>query len=90
MRFFWVLDYQHELLGAILGLVSALLVYLIFRSYYFTKERGDELMEQKFDYPDEIHGLNHPAPPHLIFVILGFIIWFVFYVIVFGIYGNPL
>ncbi|HSR10950.1 MAG TPA: hypothetical protein VLS90_05860 [Thermodesulfobacteriota bacterium] len=90
MRFFWVLDYQHFVLGAALGIVSAILVYLTFRFYYYTKERGDELMEQKFDYPDEIHGVNHPSPPHVTFVIIGFIVWAIFYILIFGIYGGPI
>jgi hypothetical protein len=89
MRFFWLLDYQHEVLGAFLGLGAALMIYLIFRSYYFTRERGDELRDEKFDYPDDIHGVNHRTPPHLIFVIFGFFVWAVFYVIIVGVYGRP-
>ncbi len=88
MRFFWILDYQHEVLGAILGLGAAIIIYLSFRSYYFTRERGDESKDQKFDYPDDIHGINHPIPPHLIFVIFGFFVWAIFYVLIVGIYGS--
>jgi hypothetical protein len=88
MRFFWILDYQHEVLGAILGLGAAIIIYLTFRSYYFARERADESKDQKFDYPDEIHGVNHPTPPHLVFIIGGFFVWAVFYVIIVGIYGR--
>ncbi len=90
MRFFSVLDYQHELLGAVLGLVTALLLYLAFRSYYFTRKGNEELTEPKVDYPDELHGVDHRAPPFLLFIILGFIVWFFFYVIIFGVRGGPI
>lgn len=90
MRFFWVLDYQHEVLAVFLGIVTAVLIYLGFRSYSFTKERADERSEEKFDYPDKIHGVNHPVPPFLLFIILGFVVWFFFYIIIFGFRGGPI
>ncbi len=93
MRFFWILDFQHEVLAAMLGLGAAIIIYLVFRSYYFVRgraiqERADETKDEKFDYPDEIHGVDHPTPPHLIFVIFGFFVWAIFYVLIVGIYGN--
>ncbi len=89
MRFFAVLDYQHEILAVFLGVVVAVLIYLAFRSYYFTRQREDEESQRDFEYPDEIHGVNHPVPPFLLFLIFGFIVWFLIYVIFFGIRGGP-
>ncbi len=89
MRFFAVLDYQHEILAVFLGVVVAVLIYLAFRSYYFTRQREDEESHRVLEYPDEIHGVNHAVPPFLLFLIFGFIVWFLIYVIFFGIRGGP-
>ncbi len=89
MRFFSILDYQHEILAVFLGLVTALLIYLAFRSYYFTRKPQEEESDRALEFPDEIHGVNHPVPPFLLFLILGFVVWFLIYVIFFGIRGGP-
>ncbi len=89
MRFFSILDYQHEILAVFLGLVAALLIYLAFRTYYFTRKQQEEDSDRALEYPDEIHGVNHPVPPFLLFLILGFVVWFLIYVIFFGIRGGP-
>ncbi len=88
MRFFAILDYQHEILAVFLGVVTALLIYLAFRSHYFTREREEEESHRDLEYPDEIHGKSHPVPPFLLFVIFGFIVWFFIYVIFFGVRGG--
>jgi len=89
MRFFAILDYQHEILAVFLGAVTALVIYLAFRSRYFTREREEEESRRALEYPDEIHGASHPVPPFLLFVILGFLVWFLIYVIFFGVRGGP-
>jgi membrane protein DedA with SNARE-associated domain len=92
MRFFAVLDFQHEILAIFLGLVSALLIYLALRSFRYSQERKDEkgAKEQEFYESIGVRIKNHPVPPFLLFLILGFIIWFFFYVIIFGVKGGPI
>ena len=91
MRFFPVLDFQHEILAIFLGLGSALLIYLALRSFHYSPRRKDEKGTEKEEFYESI-GVriqNHPIPPFLLFLILGFIVWFFFYVIIFGIKGGP-
>ncbi len=45
--------------------------------------------EEEFYESIGVRIKNHPVPPFLLFLILGFIIWFFFYVIIFGIKGGP-
>ena len=91
MRFFAILDFQHEILAVFLGLVTVLLIYLALRSYRYSRERKDEKGpgEEEFYESIGVRIKNHPVPPFLLFLILGFIIWFFFYVIIFGIKGGP-
>ncbi len=90
MRFFAILDLQHEILAIFLGLVCALLIYLAFRSYRYSQERKDKgAGEEEFYESIGVSIKNHPVPPFLLFLIIGFIIWFFFYVIIFGIKGGP-
>ncbi|MGA2957839.1 MAG: hypothetical protein ABSF48_19195 [Thermodesulfobacteriota bacterium] len=91
MRFFSVLDFQHEILAIFLGLVSALLIYLALRSFRYSPERKDEKGTEEEEFYESIwvRIQNHPVPPFLLFLILGFIIWFFFYVIIFGVKGGP-
>ncbi len=92
MRFFAVLDFQHEILAVFLGLVCALLIYLALRSFRYSQEKKEEKGAGKEEFYESI-GVrikNHPVPPFLLFVILGFMIWFFFYVIIFGLKGGPI
>ena len=92
MRFFAVQDFQHEILAIFLGLVCALLIYLAVRSYRYSQERKDAkgAGEEEFYESIGVRIKNHPVPPFLLFLIFGFIIWFFFYVIIFGIKGGPI
>lgn len=90
MRFFPLLDYQDWLLGVFLGVVLAMLIYLGFRSYGYSRERSDERARQEFDYPDGIKAKNFPTPPHILFLYIGFIAWAVFYIIFVGILYGPI
>ncbi len=90
MRFFFLQDYQHWLLAVFLGLVLAILVYLAFRSYGYSRERDDGKAKEKFHYPDGIEGRNFPTPPFMLFLYFGFVIWMIFYVIFIGILHGPL
>ena len=91
MRFFAVQDFQHEVLAIFLGLVCALLIYLALRSYRYSQERKDEkgAKEEEFYETIGVRVKNHPIPPFVLFLILGFIIWFFFYVTIVGIKGGP-
>lgn len=89
MRFFFLLDFQHWLLGLFLGLALAILIYLAFRSYDHSMGRADERAGQDFDYPDGIKGKSFPTPPFIIFVYMGFVVWMICYVIFIGISGGP-
>ena len=88
MRLFALLDLQHLILGIFLGLICAILIYLGFRSARYTRPNKNE--ERETGYPDGLEIENHPVPPLLLFLFLGFIAWFIFYVIFFGLKRGPL
>jgi hypothetical protein len=90
VRFFTVLDFQHLMLALFLGLVAALVIYLGLRSGRYRGRRGTELPPSESGYPDGIEARDNPVPPVLIFIYLGFAVWFIFYVIFFGLKGGPL
>ena len=92
MRFFAILDFQHEILAFFLGLVTALLIYLALQSYRYSQEKKDKkgAGEEEFYESIGVRIKNHPVPPFLLFIILGFIVWFFFYVIIFGVKGGPI
>lgn len=90
MRFFPVLDFQHLILALFLGLVAALVIYLGFLSGRYAGRRGAELPPSESGYPDGIEARDNPVPPVLIFLYLGFLVWFIFYVIFFGLRRGPL
>jgi hypothetical protein len=89
MRLFALLDTQHLILGIFLGLVCAILIYLGFRSARFTQPRKQG-EERESGYPDGLEIENHALPPLLLFLFLGFVAWFIFYVIFFGMLRGPL
>ena len=85
MRFFDVLDFQYLILAIFLALVAVVLIYLGFQSYSFSRRREEE--EEEF--PGGIRVQNHSIPPFLIFVVIGFVIWAIVYVILYGLWGEP-
>ena len=89
MRLFALLYAQHLILSIFLGLICAILIYLGFRSTRFTKPRKQG-EERESGYPDGLEIENHPFPPLLLFLFLGFVAWFIFYVIFFGLQRGPL
>jgi hypothetical protein len=95
MRFFALVDFQHFVLAFFLGLAAALVVYLAFRYTGRSKgspgeggpvEAGGKLPE----YPEGLKVGDNPVPPVLILLFLGFVVWFIGYVFVFGIFGGPM
>jgi hypothetical protein len=90
MRFFPLQDYRDWLLGLFLGIVLAILIYLAFRATAEStrgagKERGGVTR-----YPDAIEGGHNPPPLLIIFLLVGFAVWILFYVIYVGVYGGPI
>jgi hypothetical protein len=90
MRFFTLADFQHFVLAFFLGLAAALVIYLAFRPTGM--KRGDEEGEEEAatpEYPDGLRIGDNPVPPLLVLLFLGFVVWFIFYVIIFGVLGGP-
>jgi len=90
MRFFFLQDYQHWLLAVFLGLVLAIMVYLGFRSFWYSNQRADKRAHESFPYPDGIVGKNFPATPLILFLYVTFVAWAVIYVFYIGILGGPI
>ncbi len=89
MRFFFLQDFQHWLLSVFLGAVLAILVYLGFRSYWYSSQRADEKAQQEVHYPDGIVGKNFPTTPLVLFLYFAFVVWAIIYVVYVGILGGP-
>jgi hypothetical protein len=91
MRFFYVLDFQYLILALFFGIISVFLIYLGFMSYRFSQKRKEEgeTAEERYEYPGGLRIQNHPLPPFLIFICLGFALWAIAYVILIGLRGGP-
>jgi hypothetical protein len=94
MRLFTLIDFHHFLLGLFLGVAAAVVIYLAFRFGGRGAGKNDEsiggdLCAQSEEYPEGLRIGNNPVPPVLVFVFIGFAVWFIFYVIFFGIFGKP-
>ena len=89
MRFFDVLDFQYLVLAVFLGTASLLIIYLGFRSYSYSWKERPKSAGDEHEYPGGIKIGTHPIPPLLYFIFLGFGVWFLIYVIFYGILGEP-
>lgn len=94
MRLFALIDFQHFLLGLFLGIAAAIVIYLAFRCGGRgvgddEDKRGGDVPVSSEEYPEGLRIRNNPVPPVLVFVFIGFLVWFLFYVIFFGILGKP-
>jgi hypothetical protein len=87
MRLFTLLDTQDLILGIFLGTFCAILIYLGFRSTRFAQPRRQK---RESGFPDGLEIENHPFPPLLRFLWLGFAAWLIIYVIFFGWKRGPL
>lgn len=92
MRFFPLIDLQHLLLGFFLGLAAALVIYLAFR--YTGRKSSDASGSRQVDetgeaYPEGLRIGDNPVPPVLILLFLGFVVWFICYVLIYGLFGGP-
>ena len=93
MRFFTLVDFQHFILGLFLGLAAALVIYLAFRYTGSRRQQegnGGEAEESApSGYPEGLRIGDNPVPPVILLLLLGFVVWFIFYVFIFGIFGGP-
>ena len=92
MRFFYILNTQHLILGVFFGLIASLLVYIGFGGFYYSTgkdETGGEGGED-FERREELHPKRRPLPSVVLFLFIGFVVWFVCYVIFQGLKGGPL
>ncbi|HEY3275300.1 MAG TPA: hypothetical protein VGJ94_01665 [Syntrophorhabdaceae bacterium] len=93
MRLFTLLDYHHLVLAFFLGALSVLVLYLAFRrgALKIREHKHGALgqAEGLEEFPDGFKIEYNPVPLVLIFLYMGFIVWFVFYVIFFGFLGGP-
>ena len=92
MRLFTLIDFHHFLLGLFLGVVAALLLFFAFRSTgngrNGTAGEGPDKGEFE-EYPEGVRIGNNPVPPVILFLFVAFLVWFVVYVVFFGILGGP-
>ncbi len=94
MRLFTLIDFRHLVLAFFLGASAALVIYLSFR-YPGKRSRGTGETEEERtaipeeEYPDGLRIGANPVPPVLVYLFVGFVLWFICYVIFFGILGNP-
>jgi hypothetical protein len=92
MRLFTLVDYHYFIIALFLGCLAALVIYLSFR--YGTGQHESEGPERERragteEYPEGLRIGNNPVPPVLVFLLLGFAVWLVCYVVFFGILGGP-
>jgi hypothetical protein len=92
VRLFALIDFHHFVLALFLGGAAALATYLAFRYGGRSGEagKGGQAEPPCEEYPEGIRAGNNPVPPVLLLLFLGFVVWFVCYVIFFGILGDPL
>ncbi len=94
MRLFSLIDFHHFILALFLGTAAALVIYLIFRYGPETRRRdGHDNPVREGSYaesPDVPEAEHNPAPPVLVFLFVGFVVWLICYVIFFAIRGGPM
>jgi hypothetical protein len=92
MRFFDILNTQHLILGVFFGLIAALLVYIGFGGTHYStgKEEGGDESEEDSGYKEGFRSKSRPLPTVVLFLFIGFAVWFVCYVFFRGLKGGPL
>jgi hypothetical protein len=94
MRFFPILDLHHLVLAFFLGLAGALVIFLAFRygeRHRQIREEGDDSRSDRLvEETEDIRGGDNSIPPVLVFLFVGFLIWFICYVVFFGFLGEPM
>lgn len=88
MRFFGVLGFQHVVLFLFPTLVFIILLFVGLKGMHI-RTRASEERKQKIirAFSGDIEERNAPFPLFLILVIIGFVLWAVFYTLGTGILG---
>ncbi len=82
MRFFPLEGFRDIILFLFPTLIFMILVYLAWsRSHFHTKKSAEREQQVLHQYPDGIEDRNAPFPLFLILVIVGFVLWAVFYML---------
>jgi hypothetical protein len=90
MRLFTLLDARDFVIALFLGCLAALVLYLSFRYGHSRRNGADgETTPPLEEYPEGLGIGDNPVPPVLVFLCIGFAVWFVCYVVFFGILGGP-
>jgi hypothetical protein len=93
VRLFTLIDIRHLILGFFLGLAAAVVIYMVFRFGERTQgpdEKGVPAPSKEGEgYPDGLRIESNPIPPIFLFLVIGFAVWMILYVIFFGILGDP-
>ena len=94
MRLFTLVDFHHLVLAIFLCCVAAVVIYLALR--YPSKKDNDESGKEEparvsngAEYPVGYRKGPVPVPPLFVFLFIGFLVWFIVYVLVVGIFGGP-
>ncbi len=88
MRFFETIDFQHLVLAICLGLAAALVIYAAFRNGRTEGRREEAPMSEGRSVPEVPRTGQNRVPPVLIFLYAGFVVWFIIYVIYFGLHRE--
>ena len=82
MRFFALEGYRDVILFLFPALVFMILFYLgLNRSHFRTKDSAEREKQVYSRYPDGLEDRNAPFPLILILIIVGFLLWGVFYMV---------
>jgi len=88
MRLFELLGIQHFVLYLFPAIITVVLLALALGYTHFrgedTEERKTRVIER---FPLDIEGRNAPFPLFLTLVILGTVLWALWYIVAHGIYG---
>jgi hypothetical protein len=89
MLYFPAFGFQYFILAFLIGLAVLIILYLAIRARAEGGPIPPEGEAVDLEDLDRILPRKKPVPTVLIFVILGFILWAVGYVILVGILGGP-
>ncbi len=88
MRFFELLNWQHVVLYVFPTLVFMVVfgIGLAF-SYFKTKNSEERLKRTYYIFPEGIVDRNAPFPLVMLLIIIGTVLWAVFYILGYGLLG---
>jgi len=93
MRLFTLIDFRHFILAFFSDawLLPSYIVHFVMEDSGGGLQKDDQNGPEadRPEFPEGLRIDDNPAPPVLIFVFLGFAVWFILYVVFFGIFGGP-